>query len=276
MTKTNEQILKSAEADAKWGVVSGIASAAASLYSGFIGNKTANIYGRMQQKAAETQARLNSIATERNIGYQTRQTADAISDVKREGRQVLGRQLAAMAATGMSTASGSSQALMRSTGYSVGRDVSTLQANLINSAYEQRRQTAIENIGLQYQGQMARYTAKSEGFGQLAQGFQGLMSAATSVAQKWQRWEDLTFASRAQAPGLDAASAAEFRGFLSDLATQSYSGYGSPSMTGLQYDFVDAAGSANQIENLALSDYRKLQLGKRGGTATIKFGSKLQ
>lgn len=247
--KSNEQILKSAEADAKWGVVSGAVSAVASLYSGFMGNKTAKIYGRMQQKAAETQARLNSIATERNIGYQTRQTADAISDVKREGRQVLGRQLAAMAATGMSTASGSSQALMRSTGYSVGRDVSTLQANLINSAYEQRRQTAIENIGLQYQGQMARLTGKSEGFGQLAQGFQGLMSAATSVAQKWNRWEDLQFKNAAQAPGLDPTSQAEFRSYLNEL---SYEGYSLPSTTKLNYDFVDAAGSAAKINSLEL------------------------
>lgn len=244
MEKTNEQILKSAESNAKWGVVSGIASASASLYSGFIGKKTAKIYGRMQQKASETQARLNSIATERNIGYQTRQTADAISDVKREGRQVLGRQLATMAATGMSTASGSSQALMRSTGYSVGRDVSTMQANLINSAYEQRRQTAIENIGLQYQGQMARYTAKSEGFGQLAQGFQGLMTAATSVAQKWNRWQDLQFANQAQTPRIDPTSQSEVLNF---------EGY-QPLTTKLDLGLTPAAGTANQLNSLQLPE----------------------
>lgn len=269
MAKTNEQILKGAESNAKWGVVSGIASAAASLYSGFMGQKTAKIYGRMQQRASETQARLNDIATERNIGYQTRQTADAISDVKRQGRQVLGRQLATMAATGMSTASGSSQALMRSTGYSVGRDISTLQANLINSAYEQRRQTAIENIGLRYQGEMARLTGKSEGFGQLAQGFQGLMSAATSVAQKWQRWEDLTYESQAETPRIDPSSPALIRS-LEDWNT--YFGYGSPSLTGIQYDFKDAAGSANEIPNLSLSPTRKTLLGTRGGTRTYYFG----
>lgn len=274
MEKTNEQILKSAEANAKWGVVSGIVSAAASLYSGIMGYKTAKTYGRMQQRAAETQARLNDIATERNIGYQTRQTADQIADIQRQGKQVLGRQLATMAATGSSTASGSSQALMRSTGYSVGRDVSTLQANLINSAYEQRRQTAIENIGLRYQGEMARLTGRSQGFGQLAQGFQGLMSAASSVAQKWQRWEDLTFASRAQAPGLDAASAAEFRSFLSDLATSSYSGYGSPSLTGIEYNFIDTAGSANSIQNVSLSPTRKATYGTRGGTRTFYIPQK--
>lgn len=266
MAPTNEQILKNAESNAKWGVVSGIASAAASLYSGFMGMKTSKIYGRMQQRAAETQARLNEIATERNIRYQTNQTADQISDIKRQGRQVLGSQLATMAATGMSTASGSSQALMRSTGYSVGRDVSTLQANLINSSYEQRRATAIENIGLRYQGEMARLTGRSEGFGQLATGVSGALSAATSVAQKWQRWEDLTFASRAQTPVLDAASAAEFRSFLSDLATDSYSGYGSPSLTGIQYDFTDASGTANIYDNLSLSTNRKTMLGTRGGT----------
>lgn len=183
--KTNEQILANAKANATWGTVAGIASAASSILSGIMGRKTAKAYGRMQQRAADAQARLNEIATERNISYQTRQTADQISDIKRQGRQVIGSQLAAMAATGMSTASGTAQSLLRSTGYSVGRDVSTLQANLINSAFEQRRQTAIENIGLRYQGAMAQQTAKAQGFAQLAQGFQGAMSSALSVAEKW-------------------------------------------------------------------------------------------
>lgn len=271
MAKTNEQILKNAELDAKWGVVSGIASAAASLYSGYMGMKTAKRYGRMQQRASETQARLNEIATERNIGYQTRQTADQIADIQRQGKQVLGRQLATMAATGMSTASGSSQALMRSTGFSVGRDITTLQANLMNSAYEQRRATAIENIGLRYQGAMARLTARSEGFGQLASGFEGALSSASSVAQKWNRWQDLQYANQAKTPIIDASSPAEFRSYLSDLATESYTGYSVPSLTGIEYGFQDASGTANLIPNLSLSPTRKATYGTRGGTRTFYF-----
>jgi hypothetical protein len=206
--------------------------------------KTAERYGRMQQRAAETQARLNDIATERNIAYQTRQTADAIADVKRHGRQVLGRQLSTMAATGMSTASGSSQALMRSTGYSVGRDVSTLQANLINSAYEQRRATAIENIGLRYQGDMAAMRGRSEGFGQLATGFAGALSAASSVAKKWQRWEDLQFMNQAQNPRIDPTSQAEVLNF---------EGY-RPLTTKLDLGLTPAAGTANQLNSLQLPE----------------------
>lgn len=268
MAKTNEQILKNAELDAKWGVVSGIASAAASLYSGYMGMKTAKRYGRMQQRASETQARLNEIATERNIGYQTRQTADQIADIQRQGKQVLGRQLATMAATGMSTASGSSQALMRSTGFSVGRDISTLQANLMNSAYEQRRATAIENIGLRYQGAMARLTARSEGFGQLASGFQGALSAASSVAQKWNRWQDLQYANQAPTPIIEPTSPALMRSFeLRDI----YQGYSLPSITGIEYGFEDAAGSANLIPNLSLSPTRKATYGTRGGTRSFYF-----
>ena len=182
---TNEQILKGAELNAKLGTLSGILSGATSLYAGIAGRKTAKIYGRMQQRAAEAQARLNDLATERNIAYQTRQASDAISDIKRQGKQFVGKQLATMAAAGVSTASGSAQALLRSTGYSVGRDVSTIQANLINAAYEARRQTAIENIGLKYQGQMARYAANAQGWGAFAEGLQGVMSAATSVASRW-------------------------------------------------------------------------------------------
>ena len=268
MAKTNEQILKNAESNAKWGVVSGIASAAASLYSGYMGMKTAKTYGRMQQRAAETQARLNEIATERNIGYQTRQTQDQIADIQRQGKQVLGRQLASMAATVMSTASGSSQALMRSTGFSVGRDISTLQANLMNSAYEQRRATAIENIGLKYQGLMARYSAKAEGFNQLATGFSGALSAATAVSAKWTRWQDLQYANQAKTPVIDANSPALIR---SSEEWDSYFGYGSPSLTGIQYDFVDAAGSANLIPNLSLSPTRKTALGTRGGLRSYYF-----
>ena len=189
----NQKILKGAELNAKLGTLSGILSGAASLYSGIVGSKTAKIYGRMQQRAAEAQARLNELATERNIAYQTRQAQDQIADVRRGGRQALGRQLATMAASGVSTASGSAQALLRSTGYSVGRDISTIQANLITSAYEQRRQMAIENIGLQYQGQMARYTARAEGFSSLAAGMQGVLSAATSVADRWNNLNTLRY-----------------------------------------------------------------------------------
>ena len=149
-----------------------------------------------------------------------------------------------MAATGMSTASGSSQALMRSTGYSVGRDVSTLQANLINSAYEQRRQTAIENIGLRYQGEMARLTGKSQGFGQLAEGFQGLMSAATSVAKKWNRWQDLQFANRAQTPRIDPSSQSEILNF------NNYK----PFTTNLELGLTPTAGTANQLNSLQLPE----------------------
>ena len=198
--KSNAEILKGAETSAKWGTAAGIASAAASLYSGFAGMKTAKIYGRMQKRAAETQARLNEIATEQNIAAMTRQAADQISDIKRQGRQVIGSQLAAMAASGMSTASGSAQALLRSTGYSVGRDVSTIQANLINTAAAARKQTAIENIGLQYQGQMAQYSAKAQGGGSLAGGFQGALSSMLSVAEKWNRLNDLRMVNQTTTP----------------------------------------------------------------------------
>lgn len=251
--KTNEQILRDAELNAKWGTVSGIASAAASLYSGFMGRKTAKAYGRMQQRASAMQARLNEIATERNIAYQTRQTADQISDIKRQGRQVVGSQLAAMAATGMSTASGSAQALLRSTGYSVGRDVSTLQANLMNSAYEQRRATAIENIGLRYQGEMARLTGRAEGFGQLAQGFQGAMTSAMSVAQKWNRLDDLRMINR-EAPTINPYSQALNLSAtpLNKLDLNGYSQYISiPSATGLLSDMTSSQSLLNQrVANL--------------------------
>jgi hypothetical protein len=250
--KTNEQILAGAKADAQWGTAAGVMSALSSLYSGFMGMKTAKTYGRMQQRAAETQARLNEIATERNIGYQTRQTADAISDIQRQGRQVLGSQLAINAATGGSTASGSMQALMRSTGYSVGRDISTLQANLINSAYEQRRQTKIENIGLQYQGAMARLTGRSEGFNQLAQGVAGAMSSAMSVAQKWQRLDDLTMLSSAQQPAIEGGYVGSPAYTRSKLDLFNYSTY--PSMTGLETDLTNLNSPLNQLnQRLELS-----------------------
>ena len=213
MPPTNEQILKSAANQAKWGTAAGIASAAANLYAGFAGMKTAKIYGRMQERAAKTQARLNELATERNIDAMTRQAQDQISDIKRQGRQVVGSQLAAMAATGMSTASGSAQALLRSTGYSVGRDVSTIQANLINAAYEARRKTAIENIGLQYQGQMAQYSARAQGFGQLSQGISGALTSMLGVASRWNRLNDLRMIDRARTSTINpSASSLPYQG----------------------------------------------------------------
>ena len=57
--KTNEQILKNAENAYSWSWYSGIAGAVSSLATGFLGAKTSKIYGRMQKRAAETQARLN-------------------------------------------------------------------------------------------------------------------------------------------------------------------------------------------------------------------------
>ena len=190
-TVTNEQILDYAGKAFGWSAFAGVASAVSSLATGFLGASTARTYGRMQQRAAETQARLNKIATERDIAYKTRQTADQIADIKREGRQVMGSQLAAMAATGMSTASGSAQALLKSTGVSVGRDVSTLQANLQNYVFEQRRATDIANIGLQFQGQAAYSAGKQKAFGSMVEGASGALTSAMYVADKWNKYDTL-------------------------------------------------------------------------------------
>ena len=189
--KTNEQILDYAGKAFGWSAFAGVASAVGSLASGFLGAKTSKIYGRMQQRAAEAQSRLNQIATERDISYKTRQTAEQISDIKREGRQVMGSQLAAMAASGMSTASGSAQALLKSTGISVGRDVSTLQANLQNYAFEQRRATNIANIGLQFQGQAAYSAGKQQAFSSIVKGASGALTSALYVADKWDKYSSL-------------------------------------------------------------------------------------
>ena len=241
--KTNEEILKNAKSAYNWSIYSGIASGVSSLVSGFMGAKTSKIYGKMQQKAAETQARLNAIATERNIGYQTRQAADAISDIKRQGRQVVGSQLAAMAASGMSTASGSAQALLKSTGVSVGRDVSTIQANLANSAFEQRRQTAIENIGLRYQGQAAYAEGRQQAFASIVQGFSGVLSAASSVADKWQRYQDLR--TEYETPKTNAYSPA----LSNSINVDKNLGYEYSGIGGTGYSYLYAAGSANKLPN---------------------------
>lgn len=188
---TNEQILDYAGKAFGWSAFAGVASAVGSLATGFLGASTARIYGRMQQRAAETQERLNKIATERDIAYKTRETSDQIADIKREGRKAMGSQLAAMAATGMSTASGSAQALLKSTGVSVGRDISTLQANLQNYAFEQRRATNIANIGLQFQSQAAYSAGKQKAFGSIVEGASGALTSALYVADKWDRYSSL-------------------------------------------------------------------------------------
>ena len=241
--KTNAEVLKGAKSNFNWSLASGIASGVASLATGVLGYSTAKRYGRMQQRAAETQARLNTIATERNIGYQTRQAADAIGDIKRQGRQVVGSQLAAMAASGMSTASGSAQALLKSTGVSVGRDVSTIQANLQNSAFEQRRATAIENIGLQYKGQEAYAEARQQANASLIGGFQGLLSAATSVADKWQKYQDLR--TEYETPKTNAYSA----GLSNSQNVDKNLGYQYDDLNGKGYSYLYASGKANAVPN---------------------------
>ena len=265
--KTSTEILKDAQTDYNWSVYSGVASAISSIASGILGYKTAKTYGRMEQRAAETQARLNEIATERNIGYQTRQTQDQIADIKRQGRQVVGSQLAAMAATGSSTASGSMQALLKSTGHSVGRDISTLQANLINSAYEQRRATAIENIGLRYQGAMARQTANAQGFNAIATGMQGVLSAASSVASKWQRWQDLQMINQ-EAPTISPYSQA-LNLSATPLNKLDLNGYGQyisiPSTTGLLTDMTNSNSLLNQrVANLKFEGFANNKMPRMG------------
>ena len=235
--KTNAEVLKEAKSNFNWSLASGIASGVASLATGVLGYSTAKRYGRMQQRAAETQARLNTIATERNIGYQTRQAADAIGDIKRQGRQVVGSQLAAMAA------SGSAQALLKSTGVSVGRDVSTIQANLQNSAFEQRRATAIENIGLQYKGQAAYAEARQKANASLIDGFQGLLSAATSVAEKWQKYQDLR--TEYETPKTNAYSA----GLSNSQNVDKNLGYQYDDLNGKGYSYLYASGKANAVPN---------------------------
>lgn len=195
----NKTKVETAKSQFNWSIGTGVVSAIGSVWSGILGGKTAKLYGDMQAKSAEMQAKLNTIATERNIAYQTRATADAIRDIKEQGRQTIGAQLAAMAASGMATASGSAQALLKSTGVSVGRDVSTLQANLMNSAYEQRRQTEIENIGLQYQAQAARAAGRQQQQASYIGAIGGVLSAANTVMAKWQTYQD-TLAGQEKTP----------------------------------------------------------------------------
>lgn len=254
-TKTNAKLSNEAKTAYGWSLVSGIAGAVGSLATGFLGASTAKIYGRMQQRASETQRRLNTIATERDIAYKTREAGDAIADIKREGRQVVGRQLAAMAATGMSTASGSAQALLKSTGVSVGRDVSTVQANLQNYAFEQRRATNIENIGLQFQGQAAKAAGRQQAFSSIAQGFSGALSSAMYVDDKWSKYQE------AKTKYTPTTIPPTSQAYKNSLTIDPNLGYQYDAEDGAGYSYMYAIGSGNKIKNFF--DYTIDKRGKK-------------
>lgn len=118
-------------------------------------------YQNAQARQILRQAELDELATERQIGYDTQAAASQIEAFRRQGKADFGTQLAAMAAGGMSSLSGSAQDIIASSARSEDRDVSNIRYQNALSAYEKRLQTRLNTYDAQAQAVGLRASARA-------------------------------------------------------------------------------------------------------------------
>lgn len=138
-------------------------------------------YQNAQARQVMRQAELDRLATERQINYDTQAAASQIDALRRQGRQNFGAQLAAMAAGGMSTLSGSAQDIVASSARSEDRDVSNINLQNARSAYERRLQSQLNLYDVQAQATGLRASARAARTGGYVGAFGTLLGTAAQV-----------------------------------------------------------------------------------------------
>lgn len=166
-------------------------------------------YQNAQAKQLLRNAEMYEITTERQTAYDTMATAGQISALRREGRRDFGTQLAAMAAGGMSSMSGSAMNIVASSAMNEERDVERLQYQNELSSYEKRLQARLNMYDAQGQAAGLRAAAKATKKSAYISAFGTLLGTAAQVY-------GMSYKPKAT-DGLTQADKTEFGSFLGDM-----------------------------------------------------------
>ena len=146
-----------------------------------VSSRAQSAYQNAQATQLMRQAELDQLAAERQIDYDTQAAASQIEAVRRQGKLDFGTQLAAMAAGGMSSLSGSAQDIIASSARSEDRDVSNINLQNARSAYERRLQAKLNLFDAEAQATGLKASAKASKRAGYVGAFGTLLSTAAQV-----------------------------------------------------------------------------------------------
>lgn len=145
------------------GLAAGLMAAGGILQAGnsIVQGRAQSAYYNAQAQSALDQARLNELSVGRQVNYDMQAAADRQQRVIEDERQSFGSMLAAMAAGGMSTLSGSAQHLALSSLRNRNRDLQNISTNAARAAYQTRLNAELDTYGAQAQAAQLRAAASS-------------------------------------------------------------------------------------------------------------------
>ena len=145
------------------GLAAGLMAAGGILQAGnsIVQGRAQSAYYNAQAQSALDQARLNELSADRQVNYDMQAAADRQQRVIEDERQSFGSMLAAMAAGGMSTLSGSAQHLALSSLRNRNRDLQNISTNAARAAYQTRLNAELDTYGAQAQAAQLRSAASS-------------------------------------------------------------------------------------------------------------------
>lgn len=200
------------------GLAAGLMAAGGILQAGnsIAQGRAQSAYYNAQAQSALDQARLNEIAADRQVSYDMQAAAAQQQRVIEDERQSFGSMLAAMAAGGMSTLSGSAQNLALSSLRNRNRDLENISTQVTRSAYETRLNAELATYGAQAQAAQLRSAASSAKTAGYIGAAGSLLGTASQLA--WMYGQPKT-----PKATLNEADKKDFNGFLKNTAQQSKS-----------------------------------------------------
>nr|QGT50646.1 hypothetical protein Elusimicrob1349_1160 [uncultured Elusimicrobia bacterium] len=143
--------------------IAAIIQAASSIGSSVLsywGSKSQNKLYDAQAAAYETNAEIAQKTGERQADYQTQEAASQVHALRKQGEEVKGSQLAAMAAQGMDISSGSAQDVLSASERAQREDEDLIRYNAELAALETRRGADAQAADLRHQANQTRIAKK--------------------------------------------------------------------------------------------------------------------
>lgn len=148
------------------------------------GDAQSNYYSA-QADSVRNQARLSELAAERQIAYDTEEKAGRIELLRGETERLVGSQLAAMAASGMSLTSGSAADLVADSLRSGRRDIAAVSQTYADRAHETRLAAKLASIDAEAQAKQLKISGQSARRAGWISAGGSLLGTASQVAMQY-------------------------------------------------------------------------------------------
>ncbi len=168
--------------------IAAIIKAAGSIGAGVInywGSKGQNKLYDAEISAYEANADLAQKTAERQADYLTQDAASQVHVLRKQGEQLKGEQLAAMAASGMDISSGSAQDVLSASERAMREDEDLIRYNAELSALETRRSGDTQAAHYRHQASQSRIAQKQASVAAKAALYSTLLTAGSEFASDY-------------------------------------------------------------------------------------------